>query len=1100
MAIETKRIFLASSSELLEDRKEFELFINRRNKEWVKRDVFLELVLWEDFLDVMSKTRLQDEYNRAIRECDLFVMLFFTKVGRFTEEEFDTAFGQFKATNRPFIFTYFKDAPISTGGVDEDDLMSLLAFKKKLRALGHFLTPYKNVEGLQLHFGRQLDKLAAEGFIEFKPDEAATKGGDTYHAQLTGNGAIAEGDGAVAVGAGGVYVGGSIDMGTRIDTGGGHFIARASIRHITQVIQPGEDPEEVKAAIAHYLEVLAKDLAGLKLGEIDPTIDQTRRTPLQLADIYVPLNTTLRIHKEMALERWLLLTDGGEGKRDFTTSEREARPVSALEALAQHQELTLLGKPGGGKSTFGAHVLLILAQAWQGHEGELAKLGETWAQGALLPIRVILRRFAETLPPGDAPARAGDLWNFIAGDLNASGYGLPTRTVDYLKRLAINQGALILLDGLDECGDAAKRRRVLAAVKELTRNSGKHCRFLLTARPYAWPGGPDPHRGVYMLDDLDDEQIEQFIHGWYAALVKHQWRSPGDAEQKRDDLLAARGRPDLLALARNPLLLTLMATLHSNRGRLPDDRADLYNESVDLLLARWNQQVGADRALLDALEVPDLKLADLREALEELAFDTHERNLGREGAADIPEHRLVKAFLPLLNQSKDKADLVVDYIEKRAGLLLGQGEKDGERQFTFPHRTFQEFLAACHLANSDDLPGQCLRLANAAPSHWQEVLPLAARLAGSERGASAADELIGSRGIDLFCADKRPNPADWTRALLAGRQLMEIGPRSLNARERTQAIVRRVAGWLVAALPVHPDEGGLPAVRRAQAGDVLAALGDPRFDPRRYLLPADEMLGFVRILADPKFRIGTSKADRKRVAKASGEQVYDDELNEEITPTPEFHIARYPVTVAQFRAFVAATGYEIGDERALRDPDSRPVRYVSWREALAYCEWLNERLADSPELVSSPVAQLVREGGWRLTLPSELEWEKAARGGLADAVFPWGNNPDSERANYDDTGIGDTSAVGCFPVNYGLYDMAGNVLEWTRSRWEPYPYDRIEQREDLNAEGNRVVRGGAWSLPRGFVRCASRGWIRPDLRSYYLGFRVVLCSAPVRRL
>ena len=111
-----KKLFLASSSELEADRKEFEIFIYRKSKEWVGKGVFLELIVWEDFVDAMSKTRLQDEYNKAIRECDLFVMLFFTKVGRCTEEEFETAFKQFRqATSKPFIFTYFKDAQVTHG-------------------------------------------------------------------------------------------------------------------------------------------------------------------------------------------------------------------------------------------------------------------------------------------------------------------------------------------------------------------------------------------------------------------------------------------------------------------------------------------------------------------------------------------------------------------------------------------------------------------------------------------------------------------------------------------------------------------------------------------------------------------------------------------------------------------------------------------------------------------------------------------------------------------------------------------------------------------------------------------------------------------------
>lgn len=215
------QIFLASSEELRQDRDAFEIEISRRNSEWVDRGGFLEPVKWEDFLDAMSKTRLQDEYNKAIRGCDIFVMLFFTKVGIYTAEEFETAFKQFQATNKPFIFTYFKDAPIDTGSLDLENVASLLAFKKKLAALGHFHTTYKNVEGLLLHFRKQLDKLAASGFIEFKPDAAETAPvGVGYRAELKGSGAIAQGPGATALGAGAVSIGGkntgTVNLGKQI--------------------------------------------------------------------------------------------------------------------------------------------------------------------------------------------------------------------------------------------------------------------------------------------------------------------------------------------------------------------------------------------------------------------------------------------------------------------------------------------------------------------------------------------------------------------------------------------------------------------------------------------------------------------------------------------------------------------------------------------------------------------------------------------------------------------------------------------------------------------------------------------------------------------
>ena len=155
----TIKIFLASSSELKEDREQFEIFINRKNKQYIKKGIFLELVLWEDFIDSMSRTRLQDEYNKAIIDCDIFVSLFFTKVGKYTEEEFLKAWETFKVNDNPLIFTYFKDADIKTSKIEENDILSLFGFKKKLNEKGHYPTNYENINNLKNHFSDQLIKL-----------------------------------------------------------------------------------------------------------------------------------------------------------------------------------------------------------------------------------------------------------------------------------------------------------------------------------------------------------------------------------------------------------------------------------------------------------------------------------------------------------------------------------------------------------------------------------------------------------------------------------------------------------------------------------------------------------------------------------------------------------------------------------------------------------------------------------------------------------------------------------------------------------------------------------------------------------------------------
>lgn len=163
--VKTIRIFLASSSELREDRDAFDLYFRQQNDRLLKEGLYLKIVRWENFLDAMSVTRLQAEYNQAIRNCDVFVSLFKTKTGKYTEEEFDVAHHTFQETGKPLIYTYFQKATVSTNASNRDDLMSLWDFQKKLGELGHFYTEYESVGGLQNHFRDQLDKLQAGGLL-----------------------------------------------------------------------------------------------------------------------------------------------------------------------------------------------------------------------------------------------------------------------------------------------------------------------------------------------------------------------------------------------------------------------------------------------------------------------------------------------------------------------------------------------------------------------------------------------------------------------------------------------------------------------------------------------------------------------------------------------------------------------------------------------------------------------------------------------------------------------------------------------------------------------------------------------------------------------
>jgi hypothetical protein len=155
-------LFLASSAELKPEREQFEIEIYRKCKAWLEKGVFLYLDIWEDLSARMGAEGSQSEYNKKVAAADLFILLAYSKVGMYTGEEFEKAFGQFQSKEKPFIFTYFK----TLDGIVTDP--SLEAFHQKLKALHHFYSPFKDSNDLWNQFNKELDRLELDGFTEFK--------------------------------------------------------------------------------------------------------------------------------------------------------------------------------------------------------------------------------------------------------------------------------------------------------------------------------------------------------------------------------------------------------------------------------------------------------------------------------------------------------------------------------------------------------------------------------------------------------------------------------------------------------------------------------------------------------------------------------------------------------------------------------------------------------------------------------------------------------------------------------------------------------------------------------------------------------------------
>ena len=197
----------------------------------------------------------------------------------------------------------------------------------------------------------------------------------------------------------------------------------------------------------------------------------------------------------------------------------------------------------------------------------------------------------------------------------------------------------------------------------------------------------------------------------------------------------------------------------------------------------------------------------------------------------------------------------------------------------------------------------------------------------------------------------------------------------------------------------------------------------------------------------------------------------DDEQPQHQLFLPEFYIGKVPVTNAQYAGFVKATHRKAPDhwEKGAipAGKAEHPVVNVSWQDAVDFCRWLSEATRRS------------------FRLPSEAEWEKAARG-TDGRIYPWGNQaPDEKRCNFG-MKVGDTTPVGKYPDGAspcGALDMAGNVWEWTSSVYKPYPYAPNDGREDPGSRAARVLRGRlVHRLSAGCVRCACRYCYDPDNR------------------
>ncbi|HEV7891067.1 MAG TPA: formylglycine-generating enzyme family protein [Pyrinomonadaceae bacterium] len=259
--------------------------------------------------------------------------------------------------------------------------------------------------------------------------------------------------------------------------------------------------------------------------------------------------------------------------------------------------------------------------------------------------------------------------------------------------------------------------------------------------------------------------------------------------------------------------------------------------------------------------------------------------------------------------------------------------------------------------------------------------------------------------------------------------------------------------------------------------------------------------GPMSLVRGATFRMGTDASQSPSLMQAFGvkrAELFSSEAPRHAVTLSPFYIDRHEVTNALYKKFLDKNprwrhgsieprqhnGNYLKHWHGDYYPEGKadhPVTNVSWYAAVAYCRWAGKRL------------------------PTEAEWEYAARGGLRDRTFPWGDEPaDKTRANYAGSGVGGTTRVGSYPANgYGLFDMAGNVWEYTLDEWGTYPSspqvnpvaggNLFLDETFLNVTTRRVIRGGSYGGAPVNLRTAYRDSHPPDGARDFVGFR---CAKP----
>ncbi|MBT6483680.1 MAG: NACHT domain-containing protein [Planctomycetaceae bacterium] len=580
-------------------------------------------------------------------------------------------------------------------------------------------------------------------------------------------------------------------------------------------------------------------------------IDSERVFDIPLSEIYVRL-------------RVMFDEDAPKESEDY-----DGGPLDIQTALLRYRKLVIVGDPGSGKSTFLKYIALMLARSFVTGDSSIARDKLSLPEPLPIPIFLSCWDLADFLKQHDK-LTLSTLVAFIVDRLTAYGFSALPAAVEKLLEAG---NCCLLFDGLDEVPTNAGREAISRLLEQCVKRYGDN-RYVVTSRIRAYTGGT-MLAGEFTRCDIqpfDADDRAEFIRNWVALLFQVQ---PEDVETEGSDAAdefykitgAIEASDRIRPLAVNPLLLTVIAIVHRNRKRLPEQRVDLYDECVDVLLGQRKEaeriQLSGKAVGLDEQQEDEVheERAWVRKRFAEIALHILSQDGDHEEAtkADVVKlltPRFVDKGATTEEQAASKAESFLRRQELRSGLLVSRHSLS----YRFVHLTFQEFLAAWQLSNMDfddaaKIIQPPLRLAK-----WFETL----QLLGSQWAKESDDKvdryvewLLENRGESIN--EQAPVVALCANIVKDITDVAELRP---DTRDVFQVAVE-------ATLDSFREGSGVPVKTQLEILDALGQLGAAvkshlidatkasRFQVRRtaieMLLPYltdDELFGLTHIFKD----------------------------------------------------------------------------------------------------------------------------------------------------------------------------------------------------------------------------------------------------------